>query len=76
MLAGVVVSTRRLQCLALLLPFFLYMFATYAVGDAVRRYLQPVEWIGFVFAGVLLELVLQWASFLYALLRRWLIPLL
>ena len=59
MLAGVVVSTRRLQCLALLLPLVLYMFATYAVGDAVRRYLQPVERIGFVFAGVLLDTVIQ-----------------
>ena len=59
MLAGAVVSTRRLQCLALLLPFVLYMFGTYAVGDAVRRYLQPVEWIGFVFAGVFLDTMLQ-----------------
>ena len=53
--AGLVFPTKRLQCLALFLPFILYMFGTFAVGDAVRRYLQPVEWVGFVFVGVFFD---------------------
>ena len=57
--AGLVFSLKRLQCLALLLPLFLYMAGTYAVGDAVRRYLQPVDWVGFVLVGVLFDLIVQ-----------------
>ena len=72
---GPLCSGKRLQCLVLLLPLMLYLFGTYAVGDAVPRYLQPVEWIGLVFAGVLLDLILQAASAVYALSRRWLSPL-
>ena len=51
---GVAISQRRQQCIASLLPLLLYLLGTFAVGDAVSRYLQPVEWIGFV----LLELPL------------------
>ena len=72
--AGVLFSRRRLQCLVLLLPLTLYLFATYAVGDAVSRYLQPVEWIGFVFVGVLFDLVLQAGAAGTARFRRSLNP--
>ena len=55
MVFGFVCSRKNLQCFALFLPLVLYMLGTFAVGDAVRRYLQPVEWIGFVFVGVLFD---------------------
>ena len=61
---GVAISKRRQQCIALLLPFLLYLLGTFAVGDAVSRYLQPVEWIGFVFAGVAFDLVLRFVEVL------------
>ena len=61
---GVAISQRRQQCIALLLPLLLYLLGTFAVGDAVSRYLQPVEWIGFVFAGVALDLVLRFVEVL------------
>ena len=72
---GLVFSRKRLQCLVLLMPLTLYMFGTYSVRAAVPCYLQPVEWIGLVSAGVLLDLILQWAALADALLRRRLIPL-
>ena len=75
MITGLTMSSKRLKCLILLIPFSMYLFGTYAVGDAVARYLQPVEWIGMVFAGVLLDLILQAASAVYDLSRRWLSPL-
>ena len=68
--SGLVFSPKRLQCLALLLPLMLYMAGTYAVGDAVRRYLQPVDWIGFVFVGVVFDLVLQALWALHSYRRR------
>ena len=71
--AGVLLSGQRLQCLVLLLPLTLYLFGTYAVGDAVPRYLQPVEWIGFVFVGVLLDLMLQAGVSGCVVCRRWLV---
>ena len=55
MVFGAVCSRKNLQCFALFLPLVLYMFGTFAVGDAVRRYLQPVEWIGFIFVGVFFD---------------------
>ena len=70
--AGVLFSKQRLQCLVLLLPLVFYLFGTYAVGDAVPRYLQPVEWIGFVFVGVLLDFMFQAAVAGYSGCRRWL----
>ena len=65
-ISGLVFSQKRLQCLALFLPLFLYMAGTYAVGDALRRYLHPVDWIGFVFVGVLLDLILQALSAIHS----------
>lgn len=67
---GVVLAKQRLKCLALLCPFLLYMSGTFAVGDAVPRYLQPVDWIGFVFVGVVFDLVLQVLSALHSYCRR------
>jgi len=69
MFFGVLFSKKRLLCIALLLPLLLYMFGTYAIGDAVRRYLQPVEWIGFVFVGVLLDLLIYFLYKSYQALR-------
>jgi hypothetical protein len=55
---GAVVSllrpTRR-RALMLLLPAVLYGFGVFAVGDAVSRYLQPVEWIGIILAGLAID---------------------
>ena len=59
---GATVSKRRQQCIVLLLPLLLYLFGTFAVGDAVSRYLQPVEWIGFVFAGVCIDFLFRFAD--------------
>ena len=67
MVAGSTLSPMRLKCLVLLLPFSLYLFGTYAVGDAVARYLQPVDWLGFVFVGVLIDVVIN--QFRYVLMR-------
>ena len=52
---GLVFSNKKRQCLAILSPLVIYMVGTYAIGDAVARYLHPVDWIGFVFAGVFLD---------------------
>ena len=60
---GATISKRRQQCIVLLLPLLLYLFGTFAVGDAVSRYLQPVEWIGFVFAGVCIDFLFLFADF-------------
>ena len=67
---GVTLSKKRLQCIALLFPLLLYLFGSFAVGDAVSRYLQPVEWIGFVFAGVFLDLVLRFVEILISRARH------
>ena len=57
-IGGITFSNKRLKILILFIPFFLYLAGTYAVGDAVSRYLQPVEWLGVIFAGVALDLVI------------------
>ena len=59
MIAGSTLSPMRLKCVVLLLPCSLYLFGTYAVGDAVARYLQPVDWLGFVFVGVFIDVVIN-----------------
>ena len=59
---GATISKRRQQCIVLLLPLLLYLFGTFAVGDAVSRYLQPVEWIGVVFAGVCIDFLFRFAD--------------
>jgi hypothetical protein len=55
---GAVVSllrpTRR-RALVLLLPAILNSFGVFAVGDAVPRYLLPVEWIGIILSVLTIE---------------------
>jgi hypothetical protein len=42
-------SPRHFVCRALLwVPVVLYLFITFSVGDSVRRYLHPVEWVAIV----------------------------
>ena len=49
-------APRHFVCRALLwLPAALYLFAVFAVGDAVKRYLQPVEWVGLVIIAIGLD---------------------
>jgi hypothetical protein len=43
----------------LLLPVGLYTFGVFAVGDAVSRYLLPVEWVGIILAILALEILLR-----------------
>jgi hypothetical protein len=51
-------SPRYFVCRAILwLPVALYLFAVFGVGDAVRRYLHPVEWVGIVIIAVGLDTV-------------------
>ncbi|CAI8170258.1 MAG: Uncharacterised protein [Prochlorococcus marinus str. MIT 9215] len=65
-ISGLPFSQKRLQCLALFLPLLLYLAGTYAV----RRYFQPVDWIGFVFVGVFLALIFQVLSAIHSYGRR------
>lgn len=55
---GMIFSAKRLKLVILFIPLFLYLSSSFAVGDAVSRYLQPVEWLGVIFAGVALDLVI------------------
>lgn len=43
----------------LLLPTGVYLFAVFAVGDAVGRYLHPVEWVAFVLAVLAIEALVR-----------------
>lgn len=43
----------------LLLPSGIYLFAVFAVGDAVSRYLHPVEWVAFLLAMLAIEALLR-----------------
>ena len=69
MVFGVACSRRNLQCLALFLPLAIYMFGTFAIGDAVTRYLQPVEWIGFVFVGVFLDRLIALSCYIFSIIE-------
>lgn len=59
MIGGMIFSTKRLKLMTLFVPLFLYLAGSYSVGDAVSRYLHPVEWLGIVFAGVTIDLCLS-----------------
>jgi hypothetical protein len=49
---------RYFVCRMLLwLPVTLYLFAVFAVGDSVRRYLHPVDWVGIVIIAISLDTV-------------------
>ena len=49
---------RFFPCLVVWLPSLAYMAACFSVGDAVGRYLQPIEWTGMVLAAVALDVAL------------------
>jgi hypothetical protein len=55
--------SRWRETAPLWLPLGLYLVVIFGIGDALPRYLQPVEWIGLVFVALgldwLLELVWQ-----------------
>ena len=65
MIGGIAFSEKRLKILILFIPLFLYSAGSFAVGDAVSRYLQPVDWLGVIFAGVALDLVIGLVLFLH-----------
>jgi hypothetical protein len=51
-------SPRYFVCRMLLwLPAALYLFAVFAVGDSVRRYLHPVDWVGIVIIAIGLDII-------------------
>ena len=51
-------SPRHFVCRALLwLPLVGYLFTTLGVGDALARYLHPVEWVAIVIIGIGLDTV-------------------
>ena len=65
-------APRHFICRALLwLPVALYLFAVFSVGDAVRRYLQPVEWVGLVIIAIGLDSVANFFVDGISRLRRW-----
>jgi hypothetical protein len=62
LLLGLVASLapRLLVCRALLwLPVTLYLFVTFGVGDALSRYLHPVDWVGLVLIAIGLDTMLS-----------------
>lgn len=48
------------------LPAILYLGLVFAVGDAVTRYLQPVEWILFIFIALGFDAILNLFARLFA----------
>jgi hypothetical protein len=50
----------------LVLPCGFYLFSVFAVGDAVSRYLLPVEWAGYLLAAVCLDAILTGTGWLWA----------
>ena len=64
-------SPRFFSCRALLwFPAALYLFAVFGVGDAVRRYMHPVEWVGLVIIAIGLDSVVSLLADGIARLRR------
>ena len=52
----VCLSPRHFVCRALLLlPAVLYLLGTFGVGDALGRYVHPVEWVGIVLVFIGLD---------------------
>jgi hypothetical protein len=75
---GVLVGLGLLLCLRpgfirraalLLVPSGVYALAVFAVGDAVPRYLHPIEWVGFILGILALEILLRLAFKLFRNLR-------
>ena len=51
-------APRHFVCRALLwFPVAIYLFAIFGVGDTVRRYMHPVEWVGLVIIAIGLDSV-------------------
>ncbi|WP_216903568.1 hypothetical protein [Synechococcus sp. CCY 9618] len=72
MVLGVLISLRPSllrRAALLLLPAGLYILGVFAVGDAVSRYLHPVEWVGILLAILALEILLR--LLMHALGRLW-----
>ena len=64
-------APRHFVCRALLwFPVALYLFFIFGVGDAVRRYFHPVEWVGLVIIGIGLDTVLGLSADAMAWLRQ------
>jgi hypothetical protein len=64
-------APRHFVCRALLwFPVALYLVASFGIGDAVRRYMHPVEWVGLVIIVIGLDTVLGLIADAIALLRQ------
>ena len=64
-------APRHFVCRALLwFPVALYLFFIFGVGDAVRRYFHPVEWVGLVVIAIGLDTVLGLSANAMAWLRQ------
>lgn len=50
--------SRWRETAPLWLPLGLYLVIIFGIGDAVNRYLQPIEWIGIIFVALGLDWVL------------------
>jgi hypothetical protein len=68
--ASLLRPTRR-RVLVLLLPAGLYTFGVFAVGDALSRYLLPVEWIGIILGVLAIEAGVDLLAWLGS---RWPVP--
>jgi len=51
------VPSRIRRTVFISLPAMIYLFLVFAVGDAVQRYLQPVEWVLIILCAVGLDLL-------------------
>ena len=71
MIGGAIFSPNRLKLVILFVPLFLYLAGSYSIGDAVSRYLHPVEWLGIIFAGVTIDLFLEFIYLLGSRKRIW-----
>lgn len=63
-LAGLLVCLippRTFPMLVIWAPSLAYLLFCYGIGDDVRRYLQPVEWMGWLLAAVFLDALFQFA---------------
>jgi hypothetical protein len=63
-------APRHFICRALLwFPVMLYLLVIFGIGDAVRRYMHPVEWVGLVIIAIGLDSVLGLSTDAVAWLR-------